>query len=154
MASLLARNPIAVVRDWRGITRVALADAAGIRQSYVADLESGQRGDSPKQLGAVPAPLKAPARFARIYALGRCRTSYGFIARFSSNERRGDARPPGRSGCKEVCRHGAPQASHSLHDGSPIVQNAARVPLAGESRWDKFSRGSKARRVRSHEPLC
>ena len=53
-------NPILVVRDWRGITQVALSDAAGISQSYVADLESGRRSGSPRQLAAVAAALKVP----------------------------------------------------------------------------------------------
>ena len=53
-------NPILVVHDWRGTARVALADAAGISQSYVADLESGRRGGSPRQLAAVAAALKVP----------------------------------------------------------------------------------------------
>ena len=58
-------NPILVVRDWRGTARVALADAAGISQSYVADLESGRRGGSPKQLAAVAAALKVPLSMGR-----------------------------------------------------------------------------------------
>ena len=53
-------NPILVVRDWGGITKVALADAAGISQSYVADFESGRRRGSPRQLAAVAAALKVP----------------------------------------------------------------------------------------------
>jgi hypothetical protein len=42
------------------MTQVALADAAGISQSYVADLESGRRRSSPRQLAAVAAALKVP----------------------------------------------------------------------------------------------
>ena len=80
-------NPILVVRDWRGTARVALADAAGISQSHVADLESGRRGGSPKQLPAVAAALKGPARSARIltrWAVGGALC--GFIARFPWTE--------------------------------------------------------------------
>jgi transcriptional regulator with XRE-family HTH domain len=42
------------------MTQVALADAAGISQSYIADLDSGRRSGSPRQLAAVAAALKVP----------------------------------------------------------------------------------------------
>src|SRR6266540_2758194 len=36
-------NPIAVLREWRGLTQRTLADAVGIRQGYLSDLEKGRR---------------------------------------------------------------------------------------------------------------
>ena len=53
-------NPILAVREWRGMTQVALAEAAGISQGYVADLESGRRSGTAKQLATVAAALKVP----------------------------------------------------------------------------------------------
>ena len=53
-------NPILVLRDWRGLTQVTLAKAAGISQSYLADIESGRRTGSAKKLAAIAAALKVP----------------------------------------------------------------------------------------------
>jgi predicted transcriptional regulator len=46
-AALAAPTPLAFWRGKRGLTQKALAKAAGVSQSYVADLEAGRRkGDA------------------------------------------------------------------------------------------------------------
>lgn len=45
-----APTPLAFWRKHRGFTQKALADAVGISQSYVADLESGRRKGNPSLL--------------------------------------------------------------------------------------------------------
>jgi len=49
-AYLEAPTPLAFWRKHRGLTQKALADAVGISQSYVADLESGRRQGNPSLL--------------------------------------------------------------------------------------------------------
>ena len=53
-------SPIQVVREWRGMTQITLAAAAGISLRSVADLESGRHSGSSKQLAAVAAALRVP----------------------------------------------------------------------------------------------
>jgi DNA-binding XRE family transcriptional regulator len=45
--ALAAPTPLAFWRAKRGITQKALADAVGVSQSYVADLEAGRRKGDP-----------------------------------------------------------------------------------------------------------
>lgn len=60
IASRLAKTLFWLSVTRRGITQVALANTAGMSQGYVADLQSGRRGGSPKQLAAVAAAPQVP----------------------------------------------------------------------------------------------
>lgn len=46
-AALAAPTPLAFWRSKRGMTQTALAEQAGISQSYVADIEAGRRKGAP-----------------------------------------------------------------------------------------------------------
>lgn len=56
-------NPILVLREWRGLTQRALAEAAGIGQGYLSDLENGRRRGTADVLGAVAKALRVPLDF-------------------------------------------------------------------------------------------
>jgi hypothetical protein len=53
-------NPILVVRDWARDNPGRVANTAGMSQGCVADLQSGRRAGSPKQLAAVAAAPRVP----------------------------------------------------------------------------------------------
>jgi DNA-binding XRE family transcriptional regulator len=49
------------LRKWRGKTQVALAQAAGIQQGYLSDLESGRRSGTQDTLDRLARALDVPA---------------------------------------------------------------------------------------------
>jgi len=51
-------NPMLVWREYRGLTQGQLAEAAGVRQSYIAMLERGERQGSVTKLRAIAQILK------------------------------------------------------------------------------------------------
>lgn len=53
-------NPAALkaIRERSGLTRTALADAAGIKQSHVSNIEAGRRQASPDVIVALAHALK------------------------------------------------------------------------------------------------
>ena len=57
---LKGENLLRALRTWRGMTQVALAEKAGIRQSFLSDLEAKRRHGSPKTLSALALALDVP----------------------------------------------------------------------------------------------
>lgn len=43
---IAGESPVRALRDWRGLTGAALAEAAGLHRVQVHDIESGKRGGS------------------------------------------------------------------------------------------------------------
>ncbi len=56
-ALLAGQNPIRVWRGYRRLTQEQLAQAAGVRRAYVAQLESGKRRGSTKVLARIAPAL-------------------------------------------------------------------------------------------------
>ena len=52
-------NRIGVWREYRGLTMSALAEAAGISQSYLSDIENGKKDGSIKMLKRIAQVLNA-----------------------------------------------------------------------------------------------
>ncbi len=52
------KNPVAVFREYRGLTQRALAEAAGITQMYVSQIETGSRKGTVKVLRQIADALK------------------------------------------------------------------------------------------------
>ncbi len=52
-------NPI-LLREWRGLTQRALADAVGISQGYLSDLEKGRRRGTADRLARIAHHLGVP----------------------------------------------------------------------------------------------
>jgi transcriptional regulator with XRE-family HTH domain len=52
-ALLAGAHPIRVWRDYRSMTQEQLAQAAGVRRAYIAQLESGRRRGSARVLAAI-----------------------------------------------------------------------------------------------------
>jgi len=50
-------NPVRVLRDYRGLTQLQLAKAAGIGRPYLAELEAGRKQGSVSVLRAIAAAL-------------------------------------------------------------------------------------------------
>jgi DNA-binding XRE family transcriptional regulator len=48
------------VRQWRGLTQVALAEAAGVNQGFVSEIESGTKGASAETLAKLAGALRVP----------------------------------------------------------------------------------------------
>ena len=53
-------NPIKVVREWRGLTRAALARRNKLTEGYVTQLEAGTASGSPRTMKAIAKTLKVP----------------------------------------------------------------------------------------------
>lgn len=53
-------NPIRVLRDWRGITQVELAQQTQLGQGYLSDLETGRKHGSTASLRAIAQALAVP----------------------------------------------------------------------------------------------
>jgi DNA-binding XRE family transcriptional regulator len=53
-----ARSPIGPLRRWRELTQCVLAEAAGISQSYLSDLEAGKRKGDVDTLRKLAAALQ------------------------------------------------------------------------------------------------
>ena len=51
-------NPMLIWREYRGLTQAQLAGAVGVRQSYIAMLEGGERQGSVTKLRAIAQVLK------------------------------------------------------------------------------------------------
>jgi DNA-binding XRE family transcriptional regulator len=56
-ALLAGQNPIRVWREYRGLTQEQLANAAGIRRAYAAQLEAGRRRGSTAVLARIAGAL-------------------------------------------------------------------------------------------------
>jgi DNA-binding XRE family transcriptional regulator len=52
--------PVRVLRKHRGLTQAALADAAGVSQAYVAEIETGRKSGAPDTLKAIARALDVP----------------------------------------------------------------------------------------------
>jgi DNA-binding XRE family transcriptional regulator len=57
---LAATTPLAFWRRKRGVTQATLAEAAGIKQNYLSDLETGKREGSPAQWLMLARALDVP----------------------------------------------------------------------------------------------
>jgi transcriptional regulator with XRE-family HTH domain len=57
---LAASSPLAFWRRRRGFTQARLAEAAGLAQNYVSDLETGKREGSPAQWLRIARALEIP----------------------------------------------------------------------------------------------
>ena len=53
-------NPVAVYREWRGLTQTELARKAGLHRVQVHDIETGKRTGSVKTLKAIADALNLP----------------------------------------------------------------------------------------------
>lgn len=51
-------SPLRVIREHRGLTQAALAEAAGLKQGYLSELESGRKAGSPQALRALARVLR------------------------------------------------------------------------------------------------
>ena len=51
------RNPLRVIRKWRGLTQSALAEKANLRQAYLSELEAGKKTPSVEALRALARAL-------------------------------------------------------------------------------------------------
>ncbi|WP_439576044.1 helix-turn-helix domain-containing protein [Phreatobacter sp.] len=60
-AVLSGASLVKAVRQWRGLTQSALAEAAGINQGFVSEIESGAKGASPETLARLAVALGVPA---------------------------------------------------------------------------------------------
>jgi DNA-binding XRE family transcriptional regulator len=57
---LKGESLLRALRTWRGMTQMALAEKAGIRQSFLSDLEAKKRHGSPETLQALAQALDVP----------------------------------------------------------------------------------------------
>jgi len=53
-------HPVRAIRKYRGLTQAVVAARAGLRQSYIADMEAGRKTGSAASLKAVAAALEVP----------------------------------------------------------------------------------------------
>jgi DNA-binding XRE family transcriptional regulator len=53
-------HPIRVIRKYRGLTQIDVAEQAGLRQGSIADLEAGKKTGSAASLKAIAAALGVP----------------------------------------------------------------------------------------------
>jgi DNA-binding XRE family transcriptional regulator len=53
-------SPVKVLRKHRSLTQTALADAAGVSQGYIADLEAGRKTGAPDTLKGIARVLGVP----------------------------------------------------------------------------------------------
>jgi DNA-binding XRE family transcriptional regulator len=53
-------HPVRALREWRGLSRAALAEAAGVAQPTVARIESTARGGSARTLSRLARALGVP----------------------------------------------------------------------------------------------
>jgi DNA-binding XRE family transcriptional regulator len=60
-AAILAGDSLLkALRKWRAMTQAALAEAAGIQQGYLSELEAGAKSGSPETRAAIAEALNAP----------------------------------------------------------------------------------------------
>ena len=60
-ALLKGARLLEALRDWRGMTQTRLAEATGLAQGYLSDLERGRRGGTPETLARIAEALDVPA---------------------------------------------------------------------------------------------
>ena len=53
-------HPIRAIRKYRGLTQTDVAEQAGRRQGYIADIEAGKKTGSATSLKAIAAALRVP----------------------------------------------------------------------------------------------
>jgi DNA-binding XRE family transcriptional regulator len=53
-------HPIRAIRKHRGLTQIDVAERAGLRQGYIADIETGKKTGSAASLKAIAAALGVP----------------------------------------------------------------------------------------------
>ncbi|OYX79542.1 MAG: transcriptional regulator, partial [Bradyrhizobium sp. 35-63-5] len=53
-------NPIKVLRNWRGLTQIDMAQKTGLSQSYLSGIESGDRGGTVAALRKIAGALDVP----------------------------------------------------------------------------------------------
>ena len=53
-------HPVRAIRKYRGLTQINVAEQAGLRQGYIADIEAGKKVGSAASLKAIAAALKVP----------------------------------------------------------------------------------------------
>jgi transcriptional regulator with XRE-family HTH domain len=53
-------HPIRAIRKYRGLTQIDVAEQAGLRQGYIADIEAGKKTGSATSLKAIAAALGVP----------------------------------------------------------------------------------------------
>jgi DNA-binding XRE family transcriptional regulator len=53
-------HPIRAIRKYRGLTQIDVAEQAGLRQGYIADIEAGKKTGSATSLKAIAAALDVP----------------------------------------------------------------------------------------------
>ena len=68
-------HPIRAIRKYRGLTQIDVAEQAGLRQGYIADIEAGKKTGSATSLKAIAAALWSAAPRHRGMIL-RCRPRF------------------------------------------------------------------------------
>jgi DNA-binding XRE family transcriptional regulator len=53
-------HPVRAIRKYRGLTQINVAEQAGLRQGYIADIEAGKKVGSAASLKAIAAALGVP----------------------------------------------------------------------------------------------
>ena len=53
-------HPVRAIRKYRGLTQIEVAEKAGLRQGYTADIEAGKKTGSATSLKAIAAALGVP----------------------------------------------------------------------------------------------
>jgi DNA-binding XRE family transcriptional regulator len=53
-------HPVRAIRKYRGLTQIEVAERAGLRQGYIADIEAGKKTGSASSLKAIAAALGVP----------------------------------------------------------------------------------------------
>jgi DNA-binding XRE family transcriptional regulator len=53
-------HPVRAIRKYRGLTQIEVAERAGLRQGYIADIEAGKKTGSATSLKAIAAALGVP----------------------------------------------------------------------------------------------
>ena len=53
-------HPVRAIRKYRGLTQLDVAEQAGLRQGYIADIEAGKKTGSATSLKAIAAALRVP----------------------------------------------------------------------------------------------
>lgn len=62
-ALLRGARLLEALRDWRGMTQTRLAEATGLAQGYLSDLERGRRQGTPDTLARIATALDVPAKW-------------------------------------------------------------------------------------------
>ncbi|WP_333822178.1 helix-turn-helix domain-containing protein [Pinisolibacter sp.] len=62
-ALLRGARLLVALRDWRGMTQMRLAEATGLAQGYLSDLERGRRQGTTETLTRIAMALDVPAKW-------------------------------------------------------------------------------------------